>query len=169
MARQLALLIATVALASPSAAQQATSPPCSQPEASQFDFWLGEWELEWGEDGRGRNVISRALDDCVIVEDFDGTPAIGLRGRSVSVFDARSGQWRQTWVDNQGGYLDFSGAFSNSKMVLMRTAMLDGQQFLQRMVWYDISDDRLRWNWERSDDGGVSWEVLWEIRYTRAK
>jgi hypothetical protein len=102
------------------------------------------------------------------VEDFDGTPAIGLRGRSVSVFDAQSGQWRQTWVDNQGGYLDFNGAFSNSRMVLMRAAMLDGQQVQQRMVWYDIGDDSLRWNWERSDDGGASWEVLWEIRYTRA-
>lgn len=168
MARQLALLFATMALASTASAQQETSPPCSQPEASQFDFWLGEWELEWGEDGRGRNVITRALEDCVIVEDFDGTPAIGLRGRSVSVFDAQSGQWRQTWVDNQGGYLDFSGAFSNSRMVLMRAAMLDGQQVLQRMVWYDIGDDSLRWNWERSDDGGASWEVLWEIRYTRA-
>lgn len=169
MARQPANLFAAVMLAFPAAAQQETSPPCSQPEAAQFDFWLGEWDLEWGEDGRGRNVITRALDDCVIVENFDGTPAIRLRGTSVSVFDARSGQWRQTWVDNQGGYLDFSGAFSNSRMVLMRSATLDGQRFLQRMVWYDIQDDSLSWNWERSDDGGKSWEVLWEIRYTRAE
>lgn len=148
---------------------QGEQPPCTAPEAAQFDFWLGEWELEWGEEGRGTNVITKALDNCVILERFDGTPSIPLRGMSVSVYDARLGQWRQTWVDNQGGYLDFDGEFVESKMVLSRSAIIDGQDVLQRMVWHEITDQGMLWNWERSEDEGESWQVLWQIRYTREK
>jgi hypothetical protein len=118
------------AVACPGMVQGEQPRPCAMPEAAQFDFWLGEWALEWGEDGHGTNVIMKSLDDCVIVERFDGTPSIPLRGMSVSVYDARLGQWRQTWVDNQ---------------------------------------DSLLWNWERSEDGGEHWQVLWQIRYTRAE
>jgi hypothetical protein len=35
------------------------------------------------------------------------------------------------------------------------------------MVWYNIGRDQFDWNWERSDDEGQTWQVLWQIRYTR--
>jgi hypothetical protein len=35
------------------------------------------------------------------------------------------------------------------------------------MVWYDIQENKLEWNWERSDDNGQTWRVLWQIHYTR--
>lgn len=159
----------SLAVCAPGVAQGERPQPCTAPEAAQFDFWLGEWELEWDEEGRGTNVIAKSLDDCVILERFDGTPSIPLRGMSVSVYDARPGQWRQTWVDNQGGYLDFNGEFVDSNMVLSRSATIDGQDVMQRMVWHEITDQGLLWNWERSEDEGESWQVLWQIRYTRAK
>ena len=56
-------------------------PPCSTPEFSQFDFWVGEWDLTWGEDGRGTNVITREYDGCVVRERFETE---GFRGMSVS-------------------------------------------------------------------------------------
>ena len=59
-------------------------PPGRQAGAKQFDFWLGEWDLTWGEDGRGTNRITLILDEQVIQEEFDGTPAISLKGLSVS-------------------------------------------------------------------------------------
>jgi len=155
-------------------AQQTTSPannppPCSQPEARQFDFWIGEWELEWGNGSKGRNIIEKTLDGCVIVEDFDGSPAISLLGMSVSTYNARLGKWQQTWVDNQGGYLDFVGEYKDSRMVLQREKTVNGKEVLQRMVWYDIIKDSLQWNWERSEDKGKTWTVLWKIKYTRKK
>jgi hypothetical protein len=52
-------------------------------------------------------------------------------------------------------------------MVLSRRAERDGKTFLQRMVFYNISDHALDWNWERSDDGGATWNPLWVIHYTR--
>lgn len=143
-------------------------PPCSDPAFMQFDFWVGTWDLTWDDGGRGRNIITKSLDDCVIVEHFDGTPVILLRGMSVSTYNRMIGRWQQTWVDNQGGYLDFTGFFENGTMILQRAAPEHGPDVYQRMVWYDISRDSLHWNWERSDDQGKTWRVLWNITYRRA-
>jgi len=40
----------------------------------QLDFWLGEWDVSWGEGQHGTNHIQRVLDGLVIQEDFDGRP-----------------------------------------------------------------------------------------------
>ena len=142
-------------------------PPCSSPEASQFDFWVGKWNLTWGDSGKGTNRIEKIMNGCVIQENFDGTPSIQLKGTSVSTFSKQLGKWQQTWVDNSGGYLDFIGEFKDNKMILSREFTKDDQQIMQRMVWYNISKNELDWNWERSDDNGNSWKVLWKIHYKR--
>src|SRR5437868_5595914 len=107
-----------------SAPAQQPPKPCSRPEQKQFDFWVGEWKLTWpgekGEPQHGTNSIRRVLDGCVVEENFSGGTAMPLRGRSVSTFDARAGKWKQTWVDNEGGYLDFVGEFKNGMMILGR-------------------------------------------------
>jgi hypothetical protein len=131
---------------------------------NQFDFWLGEWNVTWGEDGNGTNHIERILDGKIIQENFT---APDLHGMSVSSFDPERGLWCQTWVDNNGTYLDFTGKFEDAKMILSRDAIIKGQACKQRMVWYDIRENQLEWNWERSDDNGKSWRVLWQIHYTR--
>lgn len=148
-----------------------SGPPCSQPEFRQFDFWIGEWNAEWelqGKPGKGSNVVRSILDNCVIEENFDGRPGMPLQGRSFSTY-TRTGKWQQTWVDNQGGYLDFVGEFNGGQMVLERKAIADGKEFLQRMVWYNLAKDKFDWNWERSDDGGKTWKVVWKIAYSRKK
>lgn len=152
-------------------------PPSSPAPARQFDFWLGEWELTWpgeqsglpaGETGRGTNTITAVLDSCVIQENFADLSPQGFRGISVSVYNSQLGKWQQTWVDNEGGYLDFIGEFHEGKMILSRTAKtIDGKEFLQRMVWYNLAPDALDWNWEASHDGGETWVVKWQIHYQR--
>lgn len=133
----------------------------------QFDFWLGEWDLTWGENRKGTNSITKILDGCVVLEQFDATLTAPFRGLSLSVYDAQSGEWQQTWVDNTYGYLVFRGRFSDGIMELRRTAHEHGRPFLQRMLWYNIAPDSLDWNWERSDDDGRTWQTLWSIHYRR--
>lgn len=135
----------------------------NQPE-KQFDFWLGEWKVTWGEDGTGTNHIERILDGKIIQENFI---APGLQGISVSVYDPERSLWCQTWVDNNGTYLDFTGKFEDGKMILSRDAIVKGQACKQRMVWWDIQKNKLEWSWERSDDNGQTWRVFWQIHYTR--
>ena len=118
--------------------------------------------------GMAQTASGAILDGCIVEENFSGGEAMHLRGRSVSVFDARAGRWKQTWVDNEGGYLDFIGEFKDGQMVLAREAVRpDGSKVQQRMVFKNIGRNEFDWSWERSLDGGKTWEVLWPIHYKR--
>jgi len=147
--------------------------PCSEPEQKQLDFWVGEWDLTWpgdhsGEIAHGTNRIRRILDGCVVEENFSGDDATSLRGTSVSIFDAGSGKWKQTWVDNEGGYLDFVGGLKGGQMILAREAVRpDGSKGMQRMVFKNIGQNEFDWSWEGSKDGGQTWTVVWPIHYKR--
>lgn len=130
----------------------------------EFDFWIGDWELTWGENNRGTNLIERIMDDAVIQENFESD---GFKGISVSVFSKEDSRWHQTWVDNTGSYLDFVGEFADGKMILGRNGIVGGKPVKQRMIWYEIEATRFQWNWERCDDEGQTWRVLWQIQYQR--
>lgn len=139
-----------------------------------FDFWLGEWELTWeNEDGTtaaGSNTIEQILGGHVIRESFKALTGdmAGFTGESYSVYNAGTGEWKQTWVDNQGAYLDFTGEFSGNRRIFKRTAVSpEGDEFLQRMVFYDISEQSLTWDWETSHDDGETWQLKWRIHYQR--
>lgn len=134
-------------------------------EARRLDFWIGDWDVTWP-GGRGRNNVHWDLGGHVVVERFTSP---GLTGMSVSTFDATGGKWRQTWVDDQGGYLDFTGGFENGRMVLSRVAVENGKKVHQRMVWFNVTEDAFDWSWERSEDGGATWKVVWPIHYARRK
>ena len=153
----------------------ASANPCAAAGQRQFDFWVGEWSLTWpgpkqGEVQHGTNSIRRVMDDCVVEENFSGGDDMHLRGKSVSIFDTRAGKWKQTWVDNEGGYLDFVGEFRDGRMVLARDATRpDGSNVVQRMVFKNIGADEFDWSWESSTDGGKTWKVNWPIHYKRKK
>lgn len=155
-------------ISTPVAAQAA---PCATPEARQLDFWLGEWNLTW-EGGRGTNSITRRFGNCVIQENFSGELDSGpFRGHSVSVYDERSEQWRQTWVDDRGGYLLFAGGFDEDGIMRLygeQAVLEDGRRRITRMSWLNVERDSLDWHWERSFDGGETWDLVWAIHYERA-
>jgi hypothetical protein len=177
MRTRLGILLSALTVPLISAQQTGSQPappdPCLVAERTQLAFWLGEWELTWpgekhGEVGHGTNSIRRVLDGCAIEENFSGGTAMHLRGRSLSIFDTISGKWKQTWVDNEGGYLDFTGEFRDGQMILAREAVRrNGQKVLQRMVFKNITSNELDWSWEASTDGGKSWQVNWPIHYKR--
>lgn len=130
----------------------------------EFDFWLGEWDLTWAENKHGINRIERIMDGAVIQENFESD---GYKGMSISVFSKEDNRWHQTWVDSTGSYLDFVGGFSDGRMILSRNGIVDGKPVLQRMIWHEITRNQFRWNWERSEDDGAAWRVIWEIQYQR--
>jgi len=140
-------------------------------EAHQFDFWLGEWDLTWDGGGRGSNTISRILDGQVIQEQFTASPTSSdekpFQGLSLSVFVPELSKWRQTWVDSNGSYMDFVGTFDNGKMALSMERTVNGQPATYRMVFYNLAEHSLDWDWERSEDSGQTWHLLWRIHYQR--
>jgi hypothetical protein len=172
------LLLCLTLLVVWSSGQKTGSPPpnpCAASEHRQLAFWVGEWDLTWpgnkaGEVQHGTNSIRRVLDGCVVEENFSGESDMHLRGKSVSIFDTRAAKWKQTWVDNEGGYLDFVGECKDGKMILGREVTRpDGTKGIQRMVFKNTSADEFDWSWEGSKDGGKTWQVVWPIHYKRRK
>lgn len=137
-----------------------------------MDFWVGTWDVRWDEGGGvaaggGTNTITREYGDCVIQEAFDGGPTTGgMIGHSVSVYFAPGGSWRQTWVDNQGGYFALTGGPEGERFILTNTRLSEQAPYL-RMVYENITDNSLTWRWQRSTDAGVTWADSWVIHYTR--
>ena len=137
--------------------------------ARQFDFWLGEWDCTWVHDGdrcTATNSVYADLGGCVLVENFDGRPRWTCRA-SASRSTTGPLRWKQTWVDSQGGYLDFAGGFENGAMELRRNGEVDGTPAIFRMRWENIEANSFDWRWQRSVDGGETWTSLWELEYRR--
>lgn len=147
----------------------------SNPENS-FNFWVGTWDLTWqgagGKTEKGRNTITKVLDDKVIQENFEALEGAqkGYLGMSISVYNPNTKTWHQTWMDNQGGNIHFTGEIDGDRKIF-KTAPQErnGQQIISRMVFYDITKDAFNWDWESTTDGGKTWNLNWRIKYTRAK
>ena len=147
---------------------------CTSEESRQLDFWVGDWDLAWEDSpgypaSTGKNIISRELGACVIEENFSA-PEYGFDGKSVSTYDVNSKLWKQTWVDSSGSYLDFVGGMQDDGTMIFGREFTDanGDLIKQRMIFYNIQENSMEWNWERSTDNGQTWTVVWNIHYSRA-
>lgn len=163
------MMCAMVNTANAQQQQQQQGPPCAAPEFRQLDFWVGTWDLyssaDTSQPSIGTNVITREYGDCVIQEQFTASPP-GLVGHSVSTYHAQPGLWRQTWVDNQGGYFALTGGPTSDGFMLTNTRISDHAPYL-RMIWEDITPNSLTWRWQRSTDAGATWTDVWNIHYVR--
>ncbi len=142
-------------------------------DSSSLNFWKGKWKATWEENGKkeayGRNTVSLEMNGKVIQESFSihAGENKGFRGHSVSVFDTKVDRWKQTWVDTDGSYLDFTGYKKGDDFYFERAYTgKKGKLIRQRMRFYDIAGDRFIWDWEQSIDQGP-WQLNWRIWYTR--
>ena len=164
---RIALLAAVVFMSSANAQTPAT---CAGEEYRQLDFWLGSWDLTWtptdtGDSGRGTNNITLILNDCVVQESFKGGDTIG---HSVSLYHAPPQKWRQTWVDNTGGYFALAGGPDDEGFRLDMTRINEKSPY-RRMIWRNVEKNSMDWHWQQSPDKGNTWEDSWVIHYVRRK
>ena len=140
MKRFIFILLILIAMTNNTDAQTAVSKPCSAPECSQFDFWVGEWSLTYNDTVHAENRITIEMGGCLIHEHFHD-PTNSYTGESWSVYNAQRKIWQQTWVDNQGGYIVLTGIFKDNKMVLYTEPATQTNGTLQqnRMVFYNIT------------------------------
>ncbi|MBK9036837.1 MAG: DUF1579 family protein [Myxococcales bacterium] len=150
---------------------------CAAPEHRQLDFWIGDWALvvktraapdgPWAE-AHATQRVEAILGGCVIAEHFEADgPGTPWAGRSYSMWQPALGAWRQTWVDDQGGFLAFTGAVEDGAMTLYGEPRDQGGHRVQmRMVFLDVTADALRWEWQRSVDDGA-WDPQLVIEYRR--
>jgi hypothetical protein len=145
-------------------------PPCAGPEFRTLDFWVGEWIAEDDKGKRiGTNRITRdEYGACVVTEHFlmdDGT----MKGHSVSIYRPGLKQWRQNWVDDQGGYFDFVGgpvSGADHIFVFENKRVAETQQH-QRMIFQDVKPRSFVWRWQGKKQAGDVWADSWVIHYRR--
>lgn len=156
------------------------SKACAAPQYRQFDFWIGDWDLvvhartsptsdQWA-DARGHQRVEVILGGCAIAEHFtaDG-PQAPWAGASYSSWQPALSQWRQTWVDDSGGYLAFQGGLEHGTMTLYgEPREAGGKRFQMRMVFRDVTADTLRWEWQRSEDDWATVAPMIAIDYRRS-
>ncbi len=173
-----AWLVACAACAGP-APPVVASKSCATPAHRQLDFWIGDWDVDvrarasptsdaWGT-AHGHQHVEAILGGCAIAEHFtaDG-PQQPWAGASYSMWQPTAGKWRQTWVDDSGSYLAFTGGLEDGVMTLYgEPREQDGKHIQMRMVFLDVTHDALRWEWQRSEDGGP-YAPMMTIAYRRA-
>lgn len=187
MVRFLALAVLLGAVPLPVVAQTTTSVPaataspasrvssCPAAEYRQLDFWVGEWALSWaGPNGQRRTGTNRITRDeygtCVITEHFRSADG-SLKGHSVSSYLAPAKAWRQTWVDDQGGYITLTGGpVSGQKHGFeLESYLRQPGPALTRMIWEDVKADSLVWRWQKRAPADGPWQDVWVVNYTRIR
>lgn len=160
---------AAASLASSGLAQTAGQSGCDGPEYREFDFWVGEWVVENATGGQaGTNRIEQVLDGCAVHENWEG--AGGSRGNSYSIYDARTGRWHQTWVDDQGRLLQLDGGLVAGAMVLEgETPGANGSLILHKVSWEAVDGDQVRQLWTISRDDGDTWNTVFDGIYIPAE
>ncbi len=157
------LTAATLLLAAATAAgaQEPAPAPCSTAEHRQFDFWIGEWEVETPAGQKaGRNTIPAILGGCALEEQWRG--AGGSTGKSLNMYYARDRRWHQSWVDGNGGRLDLAGGLDDSGRMVLSGEMpgRDGGRELHEVSWQPLDGGRVRQHWRASRDAGATWQEV---------
>ncbi|MDQ6781764.1 MAG: hypothetical protein M3Z37_11515 [Candidatus Eremiobacteraeota bacterium] len=151
--------------AAPAAAARANA--CVKPEYRQFDFWIGDWKVvDPAGKPQGTNLVTLIQNRCVLQEHWQGTD--GSAGTSFNLYDRTAKRWHQTWVDNSGGILLLNGGLVNGVMLMTQPRTLrSGGHVIERIAWTKLTPDKVRQLWDRSSDGGKTWQVVFDGIYMR--
>jgi hypothetical protein len=147
--------------------------PCRAGGVShQLDFWIGDWNVSpWAQTGgnpasAGVNRVTAMLDRCGILEEWAGTA--GDFGKSINFYDTNRAKWRQIWIADNGGSLDYEGSFINGAMRFEGwTKNAAGAKVLQKLTFFAIAPDTVRQLFESSTDDGKTWTPGFDARYVR--
>ncbi|MBI3349467.1 MAG: hypothetical protein HY020_19940 [Burkholderiales bacterium] len=174
LALSLALAVASIAHAQHAGvAAAAVSVPA---EAAQFDFLVGQWELEVQPKVSGlaamihgaprlvgswkawKSFDGYGLDDELRIFDASGNPM--ALNHSQRIFDARSRRWLVSGLDvYRARFGSSSGQWQNGEMLLEGSGQnAEGKPVLTRTRFTEITADRFKMRQDRSLDNGATWE-----------
>jgi hypothetical protein len=170
------ILSLALALAGVAHAQHGSAAAAVPAEAAQFDFLVGQWELEVVPKATGlaamihgspklvgswkawRAFDGYGLDDELRVFDASGNP-ISLNCAQ-RIFDAKARRWLVNGLDvYRARFGSSSGAWQDGEMRLEGSGQsAEGKPVLTRTRFTEITPDRFKMRQDRSLDNGASWE-----------
>lgn len=144
--------------------------PCVySPEARQFDFWVGQWDVKT-QDGNlaGTNTIQQVVGDCALIENW--VDSRGGTGKSFNFYNSQTQKWHQTWIDDKGNVINFAGIYKDNSMQFQAENITsDGKKVLRKLTFYPISSDQVRQHGQVSNDNGTTWSTEYDLNYFRHK
>ena len=152
------LLAAAVAALTASGQAPPQASPCAAPEYSQFDFWVGRWDVYGPKGKHVANSLIEKVYGCGIRENW--MPIGGSGGGSLNIYVASTKHWEQFWIDSGGGRAHFTGGWDGTAMVL------NGDWGkLTRMTYTPNADGSVRQLVEQSADKGATWATAYDFLY----
>jgi len=157
----------------------ANAQACEEPQARQFDFWVGEWNVnnrylvqgEWRDVGSAEVRVFPVAGGCGMVELWDGM--LGrqrIRGFSARVWNPSDSAWTLVlnWPQpNRAAFSTLSGTFRHGRGEFRSQSVGSDGLVMTRYTFSDISPDRFRWNDGTSLDSGATWRTQWIMEYAR--
>lgn len=123
---------------------------CCTKKHAEFDFWVGNWDVS-KPDGSpaGTNTIDKMQDNCILRENWTSTVG-NFTGTSSNFYNAKTNQWEQLWLDNQGGVLHLKGNRKGNQMILQSDELKNdkGEPYFHRITWTLNDDGSVRQYWE---------------------
>jgi len=147
---------------------QNTPCACCTEAHSEFDFWLGNWDVTLPNGAKaGENTIAKEHGGCVLKESW--TSANGnFTGTSFNFYNTKTEQWEQLWLDVAGTILKLKGKRVNNQMILRSdpAPQEDGTSLVQQISYTLNEDGSIRQLWEVLKDE-VSVSVLFDGLYKK--
>jgi hypothetical protein len=149
-------------------------------ESRQFDFWVGEWDVNlrirqddgsWPDAVRSKARIFPILSGKAVLELWSDERVEGIKGYSLRYFDTARDEW-VLWLNwpgpNRSGSSSLSGAFRHGRGEFYSTRTNpDGTETISRYTFSDVTPTSLRWDDAFSSDGGDTWSHGWIMEFTR--
>jgi len=149
-----------------------TGPKAPPPEASQFDFLVGEWTVDVTSKAPGAPPqyhgvwrAAKTLNGLGVVDEYgivDDSDRVVYSGATLRVFDTQTGTWTMRYVDQLGGqtgrWSELVGVEQGREMhVEQRGQAPDGRTTILKIRYYNIQPQHFSWAADQSSDGGASW------------
>jgi hypothetical protein len=134
----------------------------------QLDYWLGNWKIgAKGSSGNAHSTVSLSLDKCIVVENWDG--GRGHYGQNVFGYSADDRSWYGMFADNEGRVHIFSsGKVASGSAEFEGTSRgPNGESILNRVKVIRLNPNKVEQTWEKSNDNGVTWNVVFRGEYSR--
>lgn len=150
----------------------ANARPCeNDPLFRQFDFWIGEWDVQPTANPRtpigtgATSIIESHLGGCVVQENWLAGGKVAV-GKSFNIYNRATKMWEQYYVDGSGTITHYKGTFKEDGNLYLE-AERPGTTNRVRMTFFNQGPNQVRQLGHASTDGGKTWTVTFDLTYVR--